>query len=111
MPEPVTAAMGEIAADVRDGLLAMAIGTRLQVMAAMMDADVTAVRGPKGKHDPGRRAVRHGAEKGSVTLRGRRVPICRRGCAAGTCTSPPLGARSTSMSPKKMSAPPARMSP
>jgi putative transposase len=77
VPEPVTVAMGEIAADVREGLLAMAVGTGLQVMAAMMHADVTAVCGPKGKHDPARAAVRHGTEKGSVTLGGRRVPIAR----------------------------------
>ena len=53
--------MAEIV-EVREGLLAMAVGTGLQVMAAMMDADVTAVCGPKGKHDPDRTAVRHGRE-------------------------------------------------
>src|SRR2546423_14888586 len=52
----------------------MAVGSGLQVMAAMMDADVAAACGPKGKHDPNRSAVRHGTEKGSVTLGGRRVP-------------------------------------
>ena len=31
--------------------------------------------GPKGRHDAGRTAVRHGRERGSVTLGGRRVPI------------------------------------
>jgi hypothetical protein len=55
----VTVALGEIVAYVREGLLAMAVGTGLQVMAAMMDADVAAVCGPKGKHDPNRSAVRH----------------------------------------------------
>ena len=43
----------------------------------MMDADVAAACGPKGKHDPNRSAVRHGTEKGSVTLGGRRVPVER----------------------------------
>jgi putative transposase len=43
----------------------------------MMDADVTAVCGVKGKHDPARTAVRHGTEKGSVALGGRRMPIER----------------------------------
>ena len=33
-----------------------------------MDADVSALCGPKGKHDPDRIAVRHGREQGSVTL-------------------------------------------
>ena len=77
VPEAVTVALGEVVADVREGLLAMAVGTGLQVMAAMMDADVAAACGPKGKHDPNRSAVRHGTEKGSVTLGGRRVPVER----------------------------------
>src|SRR5437660_1242289 len=33
--------------------------------------------GPKGKHDPQRTAVRHGAGRGSVVLGGRRVPVTR----------------------------------
>ncbi|MGH3524610.1 MAG: transposase, partial [Mycobacterium sp.] len=77
VPNAVTVALGEIVANVREGLLAMAVGTGLQVMAAMMDADVAAACGPKGKHDPNRSAVRHGTEKGSATLGGRRVPVER----------------------------------
>jgi putative transposase len=46
-------------------------------MAQLMEADVTAVCGPKGKHDPDRAATRHGTEAGSVTLGGRRVPVQR----------------------------------
>jgi putative transposase len=82
VPESVSVVLGEVVADVREGLLAMAVGAGLQVMAAMMDADVSAVCGPKGKHDPRRTAVRHGTEKGSVTLGGRRVPITRPGMRA-----------------------------
>ena len=77
VPEVVSVALGEVMADVREGLLAMAVGTGLQVMAAMMHEDVTAVCGPKGQHDPDRVAVRHGSEQGSVILGGRRVPITR----------------------------------
>ncbi len=77
VPEAVSVALSELVADVREGLLAMAVGAGLQVMAAMMDADVTAVCGPKGRHDPVRAAVRHGSEKGSVTLGGRRMPVER----------------------------------
>jgi putative transposase len=77
VPESVTLALAELAGDVQEGLLAMAVGTGLQVMAAMMNADVAAVCGPKGRHDPDRRAVRHGTEAGSVTLGGRRVPVTR----------------------------------
>ena len=75
--EQVSVAMGEIAADMREGLLALAVGAGLQVMAQLMEADVTAVCGPRGKHNPDRAATRHGTECGSVTLGGRRVPVAR----------------------------------
>jgi putative transposase len=65
-------AMAELAGDVQEGLLAMAVGTGLQVMAARMNADVEAVCGPKGRHDANRDAVRHGSWDGSVALGGRR---------------------------------------
>jgi putative transposase len=77
VPEHVTVAMNEIAADMREGLLALAVGAGLQVMAQLMEADVTAACGPRGKHDPDRTATRHGTERGSVTLGGRRVPVTR----------------------------------
>ena len=77
VPETVTVAMGEIAEDMREGLLALAVGAGLQVMATLMQADVAAVAGPRGKHNPDRVGVRHGTERGSVTLGGRRVPVDR----------------------------------
>ena len=77
VPEQVSVAMGEIAADMREGLLALAVGAGLQVMAQLMEADVIAACGPRGRHDPDRAATRHGTEQGSVTLGGRRVPIAR----------------------------------
>ena len=51
VPDEVSVAMGEIAADMQDGLLALAVGTGLQVMHALMQADVTALAGPRGAHD------------------------------------------------------------
>jgi len=77
VPEQMSVAMNEIAADMREGLLALALGAGLQVMAQLMEADVSAVCGPRGKHDPKRAATRHGTEAGSVTLGGRRVPVAR----------------------------------
>jgi hypothetical protein len=77
VPEQVSVAMAEIAADMREGLLALAVGAGLQVMQQLMEADVAAVCGPRGKHDRCRAATRHGAGKGSVTLGGRRVPVSR----------------------------------
>ena len=77
MPEQVNVVMEEIAADMREGLLALAVGAGLQVMQSLMEADVAAACGPRGKHNPDRVATRHGTERGSVTLGGRRVPVTR----------------------------------
>jgi putative transposase len=77
VPEQVSVALGELAGEVQEGLLALAVGTGLQVMAAMMEADVTAMCGAKGRHDAERAATRHGHGPGSVSLGGRRVPVRR----------------------------------
>jgi len=77
LPERVSVAMTEIAENMHEGLLALAVGAGLQVMQALMEADVTVLAGPKGKHNRTRTAVRHGRERGSVTLGGRRVPLTR----------------------------------
>jgi len=77
VPERVSVSMSEIAEDMREGLLALAVGAGLQVMQTLMETDVAAVCGPRGKHNTERVAVRHGRERGSVTLGGRRVPVER----------------------------------
>ena len=77
IPERVGVAMAEIAENMQEGLLALAVGAGLQVMQALMEADVSVLAGPKGKHNMTRTAVRHGRECGSVTLGGRRVPVTR----------------------------------
>jgi len=46
VPEQVSVAMNEIAADMQEGLLALAVGAGLQVMQQLMEADVTAACGP-----------------------------------------------------------------
>ena len=61
----------------REGLLALAVGAGLQVMTALMEQDVAAACGPRGKHDPQRSATRHGHGARSVALGGRRVPVTR----------------------------------
>jgi transposase-like protein len=77
VPGQVIVSMGEIAESAKEGLLALAVGTGLQVMAAMFDADVARLCGPDGKHNPERAGYRHGTEAGSVTLGGRRLPVTR----------------------------------
>jgi putative transposase len=77
LPERVTVAVSELAGAAREGLLALAVGTGLQVLQAMLEEDVVRLVGPKGRHNPDRVAVRHGAEPGQVTLGGRRVRVRR----------------------------------
>ena len=77
LPEQVTLAVAELASAAREGLLALAVGTGLQVLQAMLAEDVARLVGPKGRHNPDRAAVRHGSEPGQVTLGGRRVRVRR----------------------------------
>jgi putative transposase len=77
VPEQVIVSMAEIAGAAREGLLALAVSTGLQVMSAMFDEDVTRLCGPDGKHNADRAGYRHGAGAGSVTLGGRRLPVTR----------------------------------
>ena len=68
VPEQVVVSMAEIAGAAKEGLLALAVGVGLQVMAAMFGEDTERLCGPDGKHNPGRAGYRHGGEAGSVTL-------------------------------------------
>lgn len=77
LPQEVSVALADIAGVAREGLLAVSVAAGMAVMAAMFEAEVTAVTGPKGRHNPDRVAVRHGTGKGSVTLGGRRVEVGR----------------------------------
>ncbi len=77
VPDEVSVSLTEIVSSAKEGLLAFAVGTGLQVMAQIMDEQVAALCGPRGKHNPDRLGYRHGREAGSVTLGGRRIPIER----------------------------------
>lgn len=77
LPDEVTVALTELAGAAKEGLLALAVATGLQVMHTIMQEDVTSLCGPKGRHALDRAAVRHGTEAGSVVLGGRRVPVRR----------------------------------
>lgn len=77
LPDRVSVALHELAGAAKEGLLALAVGAGMQVMRALLEEDVAAIVGPKGTHNPGRAAVRHGSEAGSVTLGGRRVALQR----------------------------------
>jgi len=77
LPDTVTVAIGELAGELEEGLLAFAVGAGLQVLGVILDNEATALAGPKGVHDPDRTAVRHGTEDGLVALGGRQVSIRR----------------------------------
>ena len=77
LPERVQEALGELAGAAKEGLMALSVGVGLGVLHELMEAEVEEVVGPKGKHDPGRSAVRHGHEPSSVTLGARRVAVSR----------------------------------
>ena len=77
LPEEISLALADIAGVAREGLLAMSVAAGMAVMQTMFEAEISAVAGVKGKHNPDRAAVRHGAGKGSVTLGGRRVEVTR----------------------------------
>jgi putative transposase len=78
MPDPVIVSMAGIAESAKEGLLALAVGTGLQVMTVMFAEDAERLCGPDGKHNPDRAGYRHGTGEGSVTLGGRRIPVTRR---------------------------------
>ena len=77
VPDTIAVAMTYLAEELREGLLAIAVGTGLQVMDAILEESVTALCGAKGRHDPERTAFRHGHEDGAVALGGRKVPVRR----------------------------------
>jgi putative transposase len=77
LPPRVQEALGELVEAAKEGLLALSVGVGLGVLSQLVEEEVDEVVGPKGKHDPGRVAVRHGHESGELTLGGRRVPVER----------------------------------
>jgi putative transposase len=92
LPDRVSVELASLAGTVREGLLAFAVGVGMQVFRTMLEEDVAAVAGPKGRHDPaGRVAYRHGDQESSVVLGGRRVAVSRprvRGVAGGELSLP-----------------------
>ena len=77
LPPAIQEALGELVGTAREGLLALSVGVGLGVVHELMELEVDEVVGPKGKHDRGQAAKRHGHEDGSMTLGGRRVAVRR----------------------------------
>jgi transposase-like protein len=77
LPAAIQDALGELVGAAREGLLALSVSVGLGVVHSLMEAEVDEVIGPKGKWNPDRTAKRHGHERGSMTLGGRRVEVSR----------------------------------
>ena len=77
LPAEIQEALGELVGAAREGLLALSVGVGLSVVHQLMEAEVDEVVGPKHKHNADRTAKRHGHERGSMTLGGRRVEVER----------------------------------
>ena len=77
LPREIQEALGELIGVAREGLLALSVGVGLSVVHELMEREVEEVVGPKGKWNPDRTAKRHGRERGSMTLGGRRVEVRR----------------------------------
>ncbi|MGZ6582645.1 MAG: transposase, partial [Gaiellaceae bacterium] len=77
LPAEIQEALGELVGAAREGLLALSVGLGLTVVHQLMEREVDEVVGPKGKHNRDRAAKRHGHDRGSMTLGGRRVPASR----------------------------------
>jgi putative transposase len=77
LPAEIQQALGELVGAAREGLLALSVSVGLGVVHSLMEAEVDEVVGPKGKWNRDRTAKRHGHERGSMTLGGRRVEVSR----------------------------------
>jgi transposase-like protein len=77
LPAEIQDALGELVGAARDGLLALSVSVGLRVVHDLMECEVDEVVGPKYERDPARTAKRHGHERGSMTLGGRRVEVTR----------------------------------
>ena len=77
LPAQIQEALGELVGAAREGLLALSVGVGLSVVHELMEAEVDEIVGAKSKHNPDRTAKRHGHERGSMTLGGRRVQVSR----------------------------------
>jgi len=77
LPPQVTLSLAELARSAKEHLLALSVALGLKTLEEIFEHELTQVVGPKGKHDPARRAYRHGSEPGAVTLGGRLVEVER----------------------------------
>jgi len=73
VPLPVLGAL----ANAENAFFELCVDVGQQVFSVLMEQDREALCGPKGRHDPDRRAVRAGSTDSEITLGGRRIPVRR----------------------------------
>lgn len=69
--------LAEIIAGVSDDIERLSGEAGLLIMNAVMQAEVEALAGPKGKHDPDRRATRWATQGGYVVVAGKKVAVTK----------------------------------
>jgi hypothetical protein len=72
-----TLAFGDVAGAIKEGFLAFCCSAGMLAVVSVMEEEMTARIGAKGRHDPDRLATRNGSAPGSVVLGGRTVPLRR----------------------------------
>ena len=77
LPAEASVALASIAQTMREGLLAFTTAAGLAVFAAMLDAELTGLIGPKHAKNPARTGNWHGTTAGPVVLGGRKVTVER----------------------------------
>jgi putative transposase len=77
LPEEVVVSLEGMLDAMCEGLLAFCVSTGLGVLHEILEAEVDALVGPKGKHNPDRQAFRHGSTTGSLVLGGRKIRVRR----------------------------------
>jgi transposase-like protein len=73
VPLPVLGAL----ANAENAFFELCVDVGQQVFSVLMEQDREVLCGPKGKHDPERRAHRTGSASSDITLGGRRIPVRR----------------------------------
>lgn len=77
VPIQLSLPVAEVLEDVRSAFFGLCVKAGKAVLSAMMEADRTALCGPKGAPNPARSAYRGGHTRSQVTMGGQRIAIVR----------------------------------
>ena len=77
LPQEFNVEVSELTGALRQGLAAVGLKAAMVIAQQMLEAEVDALVGTKGKHQNGRQAQRHGRQGGYVVLGGQKVKLLR----------------------------------